>query len=86
MQGPVQLRLNVLVRASLFVHGLRFFLVAVPHLSLLFGLVPPALPPSHAAQPRLHPTDIHRHVWATSHVGWDPLRQAHALSGEPPSL
>ena len=84
MQAPVQLRLNVLLRASLLVHGLWPSLVAVPHRSFEFGLVPPAVPPSHVAHPSEQPTDIHRHVCPMLH-GEEPLLQAQACPCSAPS-
>ena len=62
MQSPVQLRLNVRLLGSLLVHGFS----PLEQRSIPFGFVPTDLPlivpPSHSLQPRLQPTDIHRHV------------------------
>lgn len=62
MQSPVQLRLNVRLLGSLFVHGFS----PLEQRSIPFGFVPTdfplIVPPSHSLQPRLQPTDIHRHV------------------------
>ena len=47
-----------------------------PQRSLALGLVPPAAPPSQVVQPRLQPTDIHRHVCPMSQT--EPVRFRHA--------
>lgn len=64
-------RLTVLNMGSLIVAFLP-----LPQRSFLLGFDPPLLPPSHSAQPIVHPTENHRQVCADSHA-CVPFLQAH---------
>ena len=48
----------------------------LPQRSIMFGLAPPASPPSHSLQPIEQPTENHRQVCADSHASV-PFVQAH---------
>ena len=62
MHAPEQLRLKVRLSGSLFFHGFKPDEQRSSPLGFVPTDLPLIVPPSHSLQPRLQPTDIHRHV------------------------